>query len=105
MDWDTTENLYIEGDNLEVLKLLQESYLGKVKLIYIDPPSEVYEINPNSFIGADKLEHIVVKGKNTKIVQRGDKNFTPPEDFYIVGPRGSFAESYAKELGITFEAF
>lgn len=37
-DWDTTENLYIEGDNLEVLKLLQESYMGKVKMIYIDPP-------------------------------------------------------------------
>ena len=38
VNWDNTENLYIEGDNLEVLKLLQESYLGKVKLIYIDPP-------------------------------------------------------------------
>ena len=38
VDWDNTENLYIEGDNLEVLKLLQESYLGKVKMIYIDPP-------------------------------------------------------------------
>ena len=37
-DWDTTENLFIEGDNLDVLKLLQESYLGKIKLIYIDPP-------------------------------------------------------------------
>ena len=37
-NWDSTENLYIEGDNLEVLKLLQESYLGKVKMIYIDPP-------------------------------------------------------------------
>ena len=37
-DWETTENLYIEGDNLDVLKLLQESYLGKVKMIYIDPP-------------------------------------------------------------------
>lgn len=37
-DWDTTENLYIEGDNLDVLKLLQESYLGKVKMVYIDPP-------------------------------------------------------------------
>ena len=37
-NWDTTENLYIEGDNLEVLKLLQENYLGKVKMIYIDPP-------------------------------------------------------------------
>ncbi len=38
VNWDNTENLYIEGDNLEVLKLLQESYLGKVKMIYIDPP-------------------------------------------------------------------
>ena len=38
MNWDTTQNLYIEGDNLEVLKLLQNSYMGKVKMIYIDPP-------------------------------------------------------------------
>ncbi|WP_299711501.1 site-specific DNA-methyltransferase [uncultured Tenacibaculum sp.] len=38
VNWDTTENLYIEGDNLEVLKLLQKSYAGKVKMIYIDPP-------------------------------------------------------------------
>ena len=38
VDWDTTQNLYIEGDNLEVLKLLQNSYMGKVKMIYIDPP-------------------------------------------------------------------
>lgn len=38
MDWENTQNLYIEGDNLEVLKLLQKSYLGKIKMIYIDPP-------------------------------------------------------------------
>src|SRR5262245_92865 len=38
VDWDTTQNLVIEGDNLEVLKLLQKSYTGRVKLIYIDPP-------------------------------------------------------------------
>lgn len=38
VDWDTTKNLYIEGDNLEVLKLLQRTYMGKVKMIYIDPP-------------------------------------------------------------------
>ena len=48
-DWDTTENLYIEGDNLEVLKLLQESYLGKVKMVYIDPPYNT----GNDFIYAD----------------------------------------------------
>lgn len=49
-DWDTTENLYIEGDNLEVLKLLQESYLGKVKMIYIDPP---YNTGGDKFIYPD----------------------------------------------------
>mgnify|MGYP000108555731 FL=1 len=38
VDFDTTQNLFIEGDNLDALKLLQESYLGKVKMIYIDPP-------------------------------------------------------------------
>lgn len=52
VDWDTTENLYIEGDNLEVLKLLQESYLGKVKMIYIDPPYNTGHdfVYPDSFI-------------------------------------------------------
>ncbi|OLU40776.1 MULTISPECIES: site-specific DNA-methyltransferase [Erysipelotrichaceae] len=50
--WDTTENLYIEGDNLEVLKLLQESYLGKVKMIYIDPPYNT----GNDFIYRDTFE-------------------------------------------------
>ena len=50
IDWDNTENLYIEGDNLEVLKLLQESYLGKVKMIYIDPP---YNTGSDSFIYPD----------------------------------------------------
>lgn len=52
VDWDTTENLYIEGDNLEALKLLQESYLGKVKMIYIDPPYNTGHdfVYPDSFI-------------------------------------------------------
>ncbi len=51
-DWDTTENLYIEGDNLEVLKILQESYLGKVKMIYIDPPYNTGHdfVYPDSFM-------------------------------------------------------
>ena len=51
-DWDTTENLYIEGDNLEVLKILQESYLGKVKMIYIDPPYNT----GHDFIYRDKFQ-------------------------------------------------
>lgn len=49
VDWDNTENLYIEGDNLEVLKMLQESYLGKIKMIYIDPPYNT----GNDFVYAD----------------------------------------------------
>ena len=50
VDFDNTENLYIEGDNLEVLKLLQETYLGKIKMIYIDPP---YNTGSDSFVYND----------------------------------------------------
>ena len=49
VEWDSTGNLYIEGDNLDVLKLLQESYLDSVKVIYIDPPYNT----GNDFIYAD----------------------------------------------------
>ena len=64
VDWDTTENLYIEGDNLEVLKLLQESYLGAVKMIYIDPPYNT----GNDFIyrddfGVDSRQWLVDSGQ------------------------------------------
>ena len=52
VDWNNTENLYIEGDNLEILKLLQESYLEKIKMIYIDPPYNTGHdfVYPDSFI-------------------------------------------------------
>ena len=53
VDWDNTQNLYIEGDNLEVLKLLQKSYLGKVKMIYIDPPYNT----GNDFVYHDHFAH------------------------------------------------
>lgn len=59
VDWDTTENLYIEGDNLEVLKLLQESYLGGIKLIYIDPPYNTgndFIYRDDFRVGADEYE-------------------------------------------------
>lgn len=64
-DWDTTQNLYIEGDNLEVLKILQESYLGKVKMIYIDPP---YNTGSDKFMYPDnfsmeKEEYDIVSGR------------------------------------------
>lgn len=52
VDFDTTENLYIEGDNLEVLKLLQETYLGKIKMIYIDPPYNT----GNDFVYNDEFD-------------------------------------------------
>ena len=55
VDWDTTENLYIEGDNLEVLKLLQESYLDKVDMIYIDPP---YNTGSDFIYKDDFSEHL-----------------------------------------------
>ena len=51
VNWDETENLYIEGDNLEVLKLLQRSYHGRVKLIYIDPPYNT----GNDFVYRDRF--------------------------------------------------
>lgn len=72
-DWDTTENLYIEGDNLEVLKLLQESYLGKVKMIYIDPPYNT----GNDFIYADdfRMESEEWKVESGEWSEEGDRLF------------------------------
>ena len=72
-DWDTTENLYIEGDNLEVLKLLQESYLGKVKMIYIDPPYNT----GNDFIYADdfRMESEEWKVESGEWSEDGDRLF------------------------------
>ena len=71
VDFDTTENLYIEGDNLEVLKLLQESYLGKIKMIYIDPPYNtgkdfVYKDN----FTEDKTEHEQESGQRDEYGRR-----------------------------------
>lgn len=59
VDWDNTKNLYIEGDNLEVLKLLQNSYMGKVKMIYIDPPYNTGNdfVYQDDFFDADYDEH------------------------------------------------
>lgn len=71
VDFDNTENLYIEGDNLEVLKLLQESYLGKIKMIYIDPPYNtgkdfVYKDNFNK----DAQEELIESGQKDEYNQR-----------------------------------
>jgi adenine-specific DNA-methyltransferase len=71
VDFDNTENLYIEGDNLEVLKLLQESYLGKIKMIYIDPPYNtgkdfVYKDN----FRKDAQEELIESGQKDQYNQR-----------------------------------
>lgn len=71
VDFDNTENIYIEGDNLEVLKLLQESYLGKIKMIYIDPPYNtgndfVYKDN----FAKDKDEELFESGQKDELSQR-----------------------------------
>ena len=71
VNFDNTENLYIEGDNLEVLKLLQESYLGKVKMIYIDPPYNtgndfVYKDN----FSKDTQEELIESGQKDEYNQR-----------------------------------
>lgn len=66
VDFDNTENLYIEGDNLEVLKLLQESYLGKIKMIYIDPPYNT----GNDFVYKDNFS----KDTQEELLESGQKD-------------------------------
>lgn len=79
VDFDTTQNLYIEGDNLEVLKLLQETYLGKVKMIYIDPPYNT----GNDFVYEDDFaksteEYLATSGQfdenGNRMVQNTESN-------------------------------
>jgi adenine-specific DNA-methyltransferase len=67
VDFDTTKNLFIEGDNLDALKLLQESYLGRVKLIYIDPP---YNTGNDEFVYPDDYS----EGVNEHLVRSGQVN-------------------------------
>lgn len=70
VNWDSTENLYIEGDNLEVLKLLQESYLGAVKMIYIDPPYNT----GNDFIYRDDFKASTDEYEEDLGIYDGDGN-------------------------------
>lgn len=81
VDWDTTENLYIEGDNLEVLKLLQESYLGKVKMIFIDPPyntgSDAFVYNDRYTMSEEEMEDLTEyrdEDGNIRFVQNNSAN-------------------------------
>ncbi|MHA6183630.1 site-specific DNA-methyltransferase [Pseudomonas mohnii] len=108
IDWDTTKNLFIEGDNLEVLKLLQKSYAGKIKMIYIDPPYNTGKefIYPDRFqenldtylkytgqIGDDGMKF----SSNTETSGRKHTNWLS-----MIYPRIKIARSLLKENGIIF---
>ena len=96
VDWDTTENLYIEGDNLEVLKLLQESYLGKIKLIYIDPPYNTGHdfVYPDSFI-MDNDEYNEGTGY---FDENGDVNYSRENAATVCGLRSIRFQSIAMSI-------
>lgn len=79
VEWDNTENLYIEGDNLEVLKLLQESYLDKVKMIYIDPPYNTgNDFIYNDDFKMDNEEYVNMSGEidddGNRMLKNSDSN-------------------------------
>lgn len=85
IDWDNAENIFIEGENLEVLKVLQKSYYGKVKMIYIDPP---YNTGSDSFIYPDKFSE--TKEEYLKRTQEIDEDgFMKKEGFFNINSRES----------------
>ena len=107
VDWDTTQNLMIEGDNLEVLKLLQKSYAGKVKLIYIDPPYNTGSdfVYPDSF--KDSLQNYMeltgqVEG-GRKISSNTDASGRFHTDWLnMIYPRLRLARSLLCDSGLIF---
>ena len=108
VDFDTTENLYIEGDNLEVLKLLQETYLGKVKMIYIDPPYNT----GNDFVYEDDFaqstdEYLANSGQydedGNRMVQNTESNGRFHTDWLnMIYPRLKLAKDLLTDDGVIF---
>ncbi len=107
VDWDNTQNLYIEGDNLKVLKLLQKSYLGKVKMIYIDPPyntgNDVY--HDDFAMSAD--EYAEASGSVDELGNKYIKNMDSNGRFHsdwcsMIYSRLMVARSLLKEDGVIF---
>lgn len=108
-DWENTQNLYIEGDNLDVLKLLQESYLGKVKMIYIDPPYNT----GNDFVYCDDFtlgcaEYIEKKGQcdietNERLFRNTETNGRFHSDWCsMIYPRLKIARDLLSDDGVIF---
>ena len=108
VDFDTTENLYIEGDNLEVLKLLQETYLGKIKMIYIDPPYNT----GNDFVYEDDFaqntdEYLANSGQfdeeGNRMVQNTESNGRFHTDWLnMIYPRLKLAKDLLADDGVIF---
>ena len=108
VDFDNTENLYIEGDNLEVLKLLQETYLGKIKMIYIDPPYNT----GNDFVYEDDFaqsadEYLANSGQfdeeGNRMVQNTESNGRFHTDWLnMIYPRLKLAKDLLTEDGVIF---
>lgn len=108
VDFDTTENLYIEGDNLEVLKLLQETYLGKIKMIYIDPPYNT----GNDFVYEDDFaqstdEYLANSGQfdedGNRMVQNTESNGRFHTDWLnMIYPRLRIAKNLLAGNGVIF---
>lgn len=108
VDFDNTENLYIEGDNLEVLKLLQETYLGKIKMIYIDPPYNT----GNDFVYEDDFaqstdEYLANSGQydedGNRMVQNTESNGRFHTDWLnMIYPRLRLAKDLLSDDGVIF---
>lgn len=108
VDFDNTENIYIEGDNLEVLKLLQESYLGKIKMIYIDPPYNT----GTDFVYKDNFtktsdEELFESGQKDELSQRLVVNPESSGRFHsdwlsMIYPRLKLARTLLKDDGVIF---
>lgn len=108
VDFDNTENLYIEGDNLEVLKLLQETYLGKIKMIYIDPPYNT----GNDFVYEDNFaqstdEYLENSGQfddeGNRLVKNLDSNGRFHTDWLnMIYPRLKLAKDLLSDDGVIF---
>lgn len=108
VDWDTTENLYIEGDNLEVLKLLQKSYAGKVKMIYIDPPYNtgkdfVYKDNYKDNLKNYQEVTGQVDSEGNKLSTNSDSDGRYHSNWLnMMYPRLRLARNLLKEDGVIF---
>lgn len=107
-NWDSTQNLYIEGDNLEALKLLQQSYLGKVKMIYIDPPYNtgkdfVYRDNFHKSKSEYDEESTVRDEDDNKLVQNTESNGRFHSDWCsMIYPRLKLARDLLSDDGVIF---